>query len=270
MKGQRVEARVLKQHGATTDLLIRAGDAVVQATYSELAPCEFPIWTPTPVQVEVPFDGVKRHVAGLSSESFPHKLADGGLPNTVKFPVYSHQAASTLEAYEHLGRGAHGASRPGSAMSREPLVALGVSASGYTADDLRIEFHCVLPFWPDDTAVLVTLNWYDGEPNEGTPNPEWYLRGTEGMPFEQGLRSIQELSLLPAHLTNQRYNLTVSPWKLGETLLNDPGHEVNHKIWQREWRFSSLDAFNGALARVCDGLLGQVTTEEQSLAGQRA
>lgn len=270
MKSKRLESRVLKQNGNSTNLLIRAGDTVVQANYSELAPCEFPVWTGRPVQVEVPSSGVKHHVAGLSSEDFLKKHADGGLPNTIKFPVYSYQTVSTTEMFENLSSSAQSAGHSGNAMLREPIAALGVSASGYSADGLRTEIHGVLPVWHDGTAVLVTLHWYEGEPSEGTPNPEWYLRGTEGMPLEQGLQSVRDVALLPAHLSDQRFVLSLSPWKLGEVFVGDSGSETHHKIWQREWRFTSLDEFRSALGRVCDGMLGQFTHGRQSLVGQRA
>ncbi len=269
MKNKRVEAKVLKQHGNSTNVLIRAGETVVQATYSELAPCQFPIWTGRPVQVEVPTSGVKRHVAGLSSEDFIQKHADGGLPNTIKFPVYSYQAPSTMEMFENLSTSSDRGSQPGTAILREPIAALGVSAAGYSSDGLRTEIHGVLPVWHDGTAVLVTLHWYDGEPCEGTPNPEWYLRGTEGMPLEQGLQSLRNFVLLPAHLSDQRFILSLSPWKLGEAFIGDSGHEVSHMIWQHEWRFSTIDEFRSALSRVCDGMLGQHSAGRQSLVGQR-
>ncbi|MCC6962927.1 MAG: hypothetical protein IT585_06720 [candidate division Zixibacteria bacterium] len=270
MKSKRVEAMVLERRDNSTSLLIRASDAVVQATYSELAPCQFPVWTGTPVQVELPFGGVKRHVAGLTSEDSPRKNADGGLPDIIRFPVYSSQIAATPEAFENLPRSARSRGNTADVISREPLVAIGISASGQTADGSHVETHGVLPIWLDDTAVLVTLNWYEGEPNEGTPNSEWYLRGTEGMPLEEGIRTIRSFALWSSQLSDKRYALTMSPWKLGEALLGNPGHEIKHKIWQREWSFASFDDFRVALGRFCDGLLGLTTTEHQSLAGQRA
>lgn len=270
MNHTHVEAKILKQQGNSTDLLIRAGDSVVQVTYAELAPCEFPVWARSPVNVEVPPNGVKHHVAGVSSESFVRKHADGLLPNTIKFPVYARQTSSTLEAFNRLPELSPRSNSSSVALSREPLIAVGITARGSMLDGKQVETHAVLPIWHDGTAVMVTLNWYDGEPSEGTPNPEWYLRGTEGMPLAAGLRTLQEYSLLPASLSDCRYSLHMSPCKIGETVLDGPGQPTTHKIWQRAWQFTDVVDFQVALGRVCDQLLGLNDVQSRSLAGQQA
>ena len=270
MNCNHVEAKVLRHHGNSTNLLIRAGDLVVQANYSEVAPCAFPVWTGAPVHVEIPLHGVRHHVAGVASEAAARENAAGTLPNTVKFPVYSYQVSSTVEAFESLPDPSVRSTDPPDRVPREPLVAVGVSGSGILDARKRVETHWVLPAWTDGTAVLVTLNWYDGELAEGIPNPEWHLRASNGMPLDMGLRSLQKFAQLSGQLTDRHYCLHFSPWKLGASILDSAGQETPHRIWQRAWRFGEFEEFENALGRVCDVLCGLNKAAQPSMAEQQA
>lgn len=266
MKSKHVEARFLKHHGNTTNILIKVGDSVVQASYSEVAPCAFPVWTSMPVQVEIPPSGFRSNIVGVTSEGVAQSNVDGGLPNIIKFPVYERQSNSTVEDFENLPD----SSTRGNNISREPLAAIAISASGIMDGRKRVETHSVLPVWIDGTSVVVTLNWYDGEPSEGSPNPEWHLRATQGMPPEEGMRRLMESGPFSANVSECIYRINVSPWKLGASILEALGEETHHKVWQREWQFTEFDDFQLALGHLRDALTGLSRSEKPSMAEQRA
>jgi len=269
MKTKHVEAKILKHDGEATNLLIRVGDCVVQAKYSELDRCEFPVWTDAPIYVQIPPQGVKHHVAGLSSDEAARKTADGGLADIIKFPIFAQQSSSTVEAFDDLP---HSSLRGGAnnVLAREPLAAIGVSASALMADNRRVETHCVMPIWTDGTAVLVTLNWCEGEAAEGTPNPEWYLNASQGMPLEMAIRRLQESELCPANAESCRYRINVSPWRLGAAILENSGQELGHKIWQRVWQYSEYEEFQIAIGQLRNALLDAGIPESSPMAQQRA
>lgn len=245
-----VEAKVRCSGPESTNLLMRARGVAVQAEFAELTACEFPIWTSGPVLVEIPPDGTKRFVVGAFSGAVTQKAASGDFPNAVRFPVYRKQALVDVQAYDELPMTAGT-----QLLAKVPVAAMATVVSGVVHGKL-VQSHCVLPFWNDGSAVLVTLDWTEGEPAEGTPNPEWYMRASSGVPARLGLRQLHEASRLPLGATHCRYQVHFTPWVLGAALLEDKGHETMHRVWQREWAFERAADFAGALDQIKRGLVG--------------
>lgn len=265
MNNKSVEARISKREGGVIDLLIRVGDSVVKATYSELAACAFPVWTSTPIHVEIPLDGQRSSIsAGMGLDEDVLKDIDGGFPNIIKFPVYHQQANSTIEEFESLSDISPKQTGTGSIISREPLVTVGISALGLMAGTKHVETHSVLPIWADGMSVIVTMNWCENEHAEGSPNPEWHLHSSKGMPLEEGMRRLMNTNLLSENVTNCVYRINISPWKLGANILGNAGKETQHQIWQREWKFTNNNEFQIALGRLHDSILCRMG--EQSIA----
>lgn len=268
MNNEYFRTKVLKYHGKGTGLrLLRVGDIVVEVDCSEVAPCTFPVWASSPILVEIPPSGVKNYKTGLSSEDSIQKDRERALPLAIKFPVYTHQTDSTLSAFENIPESADSGNN--GIDLREPVLAVAITTSGLAEGNKRVERHCVLPVWNDGTTVPMTLDWYEGEPAEGTPNPEWHLSAPKGMPLTLGLQSLQKSAQLPAGVDGSGYRLFISPWKIGATVLDNAGQETSHKIWQREWSFTDFAEFQRALGRICDVLLGY-NIELPSVAEQRA
>lgn len=243
------EAKVRRSSENSTSLLIKVRDMVIQTEFTDLASCEFPIWSSAPVPVEIPPDGSKSYVVGPFSGSVTEKAKDGGFPNVIKFPVYKEQGIATANAYESLS-GSNG----NPILAKMPLAALATVVSG-VVDGKLVQTHCVLPLWNDGSAVLVRLDWFEGEASEGTPNPEWHMTASTGLPAARGLAELEKASRLPSNATCCRYLIHLSPWLLVATLLEDKGQEIQDQIWQREWSFDGFAEFSEALGRITGGLL---------------
>jgi len=254
------EARVRKSSASSTSLLIRSGDIVVETEFAELAPCEFPVWTSSPVYVEIPPDGTKSFIVGPFSGSVSQGTTDGGYPHTIKFPVYGEQAIASFRSYQALSN--DGA---GQILAKVPIVALATAVSG-VVDGKLIQTHRVLPIWNDGSSVLVTLDYFEGESAEGTPNPEWHMHASTGRPAALGLQDLAQASHLPANAAYCRYQLHATPWLLGAQFLNDQGTLTLNRIWQREWAFDSDEKFSNALNRITTGLLRPASSNREDAA----
>jgi len=250
MTTNRVEAKVKKSNGSITALLIKTGEIVIQTEFVELAPCEFPIWASAPVQVEIPPNGVKSFCVGPFSGAVAQKRADGDFPQVIKFPVYREQGTASEADYRSLvSKG------PEQALTKMPIIAVATSVSG-VVDGKLVQTHCVLPIWNDGAVVLVVLDWFEGEPAEGSPNPEWHLRASTGCPMEVGLHDLAQASCVPTNAQHCRYEIHLTPWLLGAQLLKDKGTEIANQIWQRQWAFDGKEEFSNALCCLINGLSG--------------
>jgi len=249
MNSNPVDVKVTRGSAGSIGLLIKVGGLVIQTEYGELAACEFPVRSSSPIQVEIPPDGTKSFIGGPFSGALPQQRMDGDYPSAIKFPVYKGQELASLQSYEH--RPADG---NGSALAKIPIVALAAGVRG-AVDGRGFQTHGVLPIWSDGSAVLVRLDWYEGEPSEGTPNPEWHMSASSGMPAVLGLEQLEQASTLPQAAEPCLFHLNLTPWRLGAELLGDPGIEIPHRVWQREWQFHTAEEFSAALSRVTGGLL---------------
>jgi len=255
-----VAAKVRSSDSQSTTLLIRTHGLAIEAEFADLVPCEFPIWTSASVPVEIPAGGTKSYIVGPFSGSVTQKTATGEFPNIIKFPVYRAQRAVALTAYEELGEPVSS-----QVLAKVPVAALATAISGVVRGRL-VQTHSVLPLWHDGSSVLVRLDWYEGEPAEGTPNPEWHMSASTGLPARLGFERLREASRLPAEAEHCRYQVHVSPWALGASLLEDKGQEVPHPIWQREWSYDRFEEFEKALGGITHGLAGSGASRGESAA----
>jgi hypothetical protein len=231
-------------------VLIKSHGTAIQAEFAELMPCEFPVWASAPVAVEIPIDGIKSYSVRPFSGRIRQKTTSGDYPSPIKFPVLRNQQTVPIALYDEVeSRDAVGL------LVKTPVAALATTASGVDNGRL-VQVHCVLPFWNDGSTVLVRLDWCDGEAEEGTPNPEWHLTASSGLPARLGLELLRDSSRVSPLATHCRYEIHLSPWMLGANLLRDQGQEIAHRIWQREWAYDRFGDFTGALARITRGLLG--------------
>lgn len=251
MNANAVEVKVRKSGGNATGLLIKSGEVVIQTEFAELASCDFPVWTSAPIPVEIPPNGTRDFVAAPGTGGGLTRAPDAEYPHVIKFPIYRGQDLASPQAYRQAP--ADGAKET---VAKVPIVALATALTGRVEGRL-IETHCVLPIWSDGAAVLVTLDWCEGEPAEGAPNPEWHMRASAGLPAVMGLEQLMEASRLPSNAEELQCSVRLAPWLLGAQLLGEPGRETSHPIWQHEWRFATRAQLLGALARISSGLRGQ-------------
>lgn len=250
MNSRQFEAKVEKSSAGSTALLIRTGDVVIQTEFAELMPCEFPIWASAPVHVEIPPNGAKSFIVGPFSGTVTKKATDGDFPQTIKFPIYGEQGIANTKDFQSLA-----SKGPDQALTKMPIIALATSVSG-VVDGKLVQTHCVLPIWNDGSSVLVILDWFEGEPTDGSPNPEWHMRASTGCPAGMGLQDLAQASRLPSNAQHCRYELHLTPWLLAAQLLKDKGTEVQSRIWQREWAFDRSEEFSDALSCLIGGLTG--------------
>lgn len=250
-----VEAKVRKSSEKSTGLLIKAAGLFVHAEYAELASCDFPVHASTPIPVEVPPSGAKSFVVGPFSGATPRRSPEGDYPHTIQFPVYRGVEIASREDFERQPSEA-----AGHALTKIPIMAIATGVYG-VVDDKAIQTHCVLPIWNDGSAVLVRLDWAEGEASEGTPNPEWHLSASTGLPAALGLEHLGRFSRLPVNARLCRYDVHLTPWLLGAKLLEDKGTATPHPIWAREWCFEVFPEFSAALKRITDGLLGAAQSD---------
>jgi hypothetical protein len=253
MKRSPVEARVHSSGTKSTNVLIRARELVIRTEFTEVSSCEFPLWTSSPVPVEIPHDGSKSFVVRPFSGSVSQKDVSGDFPNIIKFPLYQQQELASLNDFDELP-----SSMGNTILSKVPFAAVSTVVSG-VVDGKLVQSHSVLPLWNDGSAVLVNLDWYDGEPAEGTPDPEWHMCASSGLPVDLGMERLMLASRLPSNATHCRFLIHMTPWLLGARLLQDGGQEAEHRIWKREWHFDDQTQFSGALERIVEGILGRDT-----------
>jgi hypothetical protein len=245
-----VQAKIRSSSPDSTRVLIRAHHTAIQTEFGQLVPCEFPIWSSAPVRVEIPPSGTKSFVVGPFSGSITQKPESGDFPTIIKFPVYREQQIVPAMAYDELDSLSADA-----LLVKMPVAALATTVSG--VDDGRlVQVHCVLPFWNDGSSVLVRLDWFEGEPGEGMPNPEWHMTASNGVPARLGLAELRDASRLSPLATHCRHQINLTPWVLGAHLLSDKGQETPHPVWQREWAFDRPADFSAALEIITRGLLG--------------
>ncbi len=253
------QAKVSKSGGRSTCVFIRSGDVVIHTELVELVACEFPVHASSPVHVEIPANRVKSFVVGPFRSKL-REAADVGYPDTIKFPVYEGQDIASQQIYQMLPGG-----KSDDVLAMTPIVALATSVRG-VVDGKIVQSHSVLPIWNDGSAVLVRLDWCEGEPSEGTPNPEWHMSASSGLPAALALEQLARDSLLPSNASSCRYQLHLTPWLLGAELLEDKGKHTAHRVWQREWQFRDMRELSGALNRISSGLVGPEPTRSTDAA----
>lgn len=247
MSTKQIEAKINQVgNNNKTSMLIRAGDVVLQTEFSELAPCEFSVWNSSPVHVEMPPQGSKDFVAGQFFR-LANKAAHEEYSNPIKFPVYSVQETATAQSFDRLNETVDSSKN---SLNKIPLVAISSTVSHQIDEIKRVQNHCTLPIWNDGSAILVRLDWYEGESGEGACTPEWHMSASAGMPLELGLLQFCEASLRQAVAKNAQYILNFSPCLLGEKILGSKGTPILHKIWQRQWTFARREDFVEALKRI--------------------
>lgn len=249
------EVKVNKGRGRCTGVLIRHGDAVIQTEFSEVVPCDFPIHARSPVHVEIPPNGTKSSSPGLFG-SPERNATDGDYPHTLQFPVYQGQETVTLRSYD-----AFATDGAGQALTKVPVVAIATSVL-FIENGKVAQIHSVLPIWNDGSSVLIKLVLSEGEASEGTPNPEWHMSASGGLPLSMGLDQLERVSRPPAGAQACRFELHVTPWLLAARLLHNEGKPTSDRVWQRGWRFEAAGDFSAALSRITGSMRGAAVPKD--------
>jgi len=241
-------------NGGSTELLLEVGDIAVRMDFGETVPCEFPIQTGAPVLVEIPPGGFKSFLVGAFSGCDTSRAASTEYAHLIRMPVYR----KMTRVDDRKSRPPTDA--PEGSLAKTPVVAIAASVMEQVGGKLT-QTHSVLPIWSDGTALLATLDWFEGDAEEGTPNGEWHLRASSGLPVEAGFARLEDMVRMAANAQNAHFVLHMSPWLLGAELLADEGEPVSQALWQRRWRYRVHADFASALTRIRRGLLAGVRAD---------
>lgn len=244
-----VEARVRQRTNDHVEFVMRAADVAVHATFGDLVACAFATGARPMIHVELP----SRTSPGLSlvrvSGSSSRPVSDRCCPDTVSSAVNRDQRIVDARFYQQASRRA-----AREVLTRVPVIALAATITE-DVDDGQAQTHCVLPIWSDDSAVLLRLDWFGAPSPEPDLLPEWCVSASSGLPVVAALRQFAELWPTNVHARPSSYQLCFTPWVLGARLFEDDGAELPHRVWQREWRFETLEDFTRAIRCVVKGLL---------------
>ena len=114
-----------------------------------------------------------------------------------------------------------------------PCIALAVNTTGSYCDIREGQRVAVLLIWNDNTARILTLDWFEG-PLEDCISPEWYISSSEWLPLERAFEKLENICTCPSSLQNPIYSLFINPPCLGCEFKGDK-NEIIGKCWQFEW-----------------------------------
>lgn len=232
-------------------------DVEVEAGFSELVRCDFPLSGWGPIPVEIP-QGGSRSWYGACARGEPQEDARRSGPGAVHVPRY--RDARVLKGRRSLGieRKAY----PGEVerlVAATPIFALATRSHHIEADHSRFVAASVLLVWSSRIAVVVSLDGTEGVASEGAPSPEWHVRASQGLPIERALEELASRSQVFPLDARTPHSLHVMPVEVGAAILGRDGNPmgpsgVNGPAWGGEWRFDRFEDLNAALKRFQPGL----------------
>jgi len=266
-----IRTKVMPHENAHTRILLGLGEKVVEASFAKSCPLIFPILTNTAIPVSIPENGSRAHVVfppmGGIAASEPDSL---DLP--LKFPLYlseSEKEVQALDAAEPItsknNKRASNINQPG---NDSPVIAIATKISG-ALDGRLVQAVRVLPVWADGTCVMISLDWTEGCADEGTPNPEWFIKTSKGFQLLHGMKRLARGWPRIFLLDDLRYSILMAPHTLGKLLVSKDGMERQDDVWKYEWQTSSHEQFNQSMARLMRNILGEIDLGEEDSELQR-
>ena len=260
-----IQTKVMPDENAQTRILLGLGKKVVEATFAKSRPLIFPIFGSAAIPVSIPENGSRAHVAfptmGGIAASDPESL---DLP--LKFPLYLSVSEKDAQALDTAGnivskntKKASNTTQPG---NDSPLIAIATRISG-TLDGRLVQAVRVLPVWADGTCVMISLDWTEGCGDEGTPNPEWFIKTSKGFQLLHGMKRLARGWPRIFLLENLRYSILMAPHTLGRLLISEEGMEHQDDVWKYEWQTSSHEQFNQSMTRLMQNILGEMDPCEE-------
>jgi hypothetical protein len=246
-----VLAKQFEKEPGKISTLIKLGNVVIKADWSETVPGEFPIteWRSFPLQI--PSNGFKKYVLG----SLPGGVRTGNVEEdleTIHLPVYVGEDICDARIFEEAPDGLGG-----SHLTKVPVATIATKACDQcSSSGVQTQSLTVLPIWSDGTSIALELDWYEGDPMEGNINPEWYIQASPRLSVKEGLQKLKE-NLKPSSIADKNYCscMHVNPVSLGTHVLGE-GHVRScsspGNIWPQLWRFDSREKMLSAIERLSE------------------
>ena len=254
-----IQTKAMPDEKAQTRILLGIGKKVVEATFAKSCPLTFPILSPTAIPVSIPENGSRAHVVFPSMGGIAASDPDS-LDLPLKFPLYSSVSEKDAQSLDDAGKTASKNSKRASNIvhpgNDSPIIAIATKISG-TLDGRLVQAVRVLPVWADGTCVLISLDWTEGCADEGTPNPEWFIKTSKGFQMPQGIKLLARGWPRIFLLEDLRYSILMAPHTLGKLLVSEEGSERQDDVWTYEWQTSSHEQFNQTMTRLMQNILGE-------------
>jgi len=243
MKNITIETKMQNGANGLSSMLIRIGSNAVKTEFADLIQCNFPINVYQPIPLEIPADNRKSVMLG----SFGRVNKDssfGEFKNLIKLPRYSSQYAISVADFDRAVPVPDDKDNPYVTM---PVCALATKICSVGQNERHDKVINVLLVWQDGTSVILSLDYFDGEDSEGTPNAEWHIKASQGQPFKNALRDYYEASLLGPGNRERTFHMYMTPAALGDAIFGEQGRQIDDPCWQREWIFEDSEKYSRSL-----------------------
>ncbi len=238
MKDIAIETKMQSSVNGLRSMLIRIGNNAVKTEFADLILCNFPINVYQPIPLEIPANNRKSVMLGsfgrVKDSSF------GEFKNLIKLPRYSSQHEISVDDFNRAVPVPDDKDNPYVTM---PVCALATKICSVGQNERHDKVMNVLLVWQDGTSVILSLDYFDGEDSEGTPNAEWHIKASQGQPFEKALRNYYDASLPGPGDREKTFHIYMTPAALGDAILGEQGRQIDDPGWQREWIFESRESY---------------------------
>lgn len=231
-----------------TVTMIKLGGIVIKTEMCATTPCELPIDEWRSIPLEIPSDGIKKHLLGRFPGGIEYNSGSAD-PEVINLPVYTGEEVADAEIFERFSNNPESID----SNAKIPVMTITTKACGRYSDGRKIQSVNVLPIWSDDTSIVLELDWSEGNPAEDAINPEWYLRASPRLSIIDGLQKLRECSRIHPLAEECSYHIYVNPCCLGKRVLGE-GQEYPSKIWQREWKFDRREEMIEALSKLLEAI----------------
>lgn len=235
-----------------TVVFFKRRDTVIKGHFSEVVRGEFPLTHYEAVPLQLPPGGSTSNMMQRFLRH-PSVTEDGGFVDIIHLPLYSAESLSDTRALEDSSKSRR-PTRSGetAVIAKTPLLVIATRGCTSMDDGRYSQVVNVLPIWSDGTAVLLELDWCEGNPCEDCINPEWHLRASTGLLLDQGLAQFVDCSKMFPGWEKCRFHMYVIPSLLGGQILPDRREQGPSPLWPHQWTFATCDELRSAVHRFAD------------------
>lgn len=195
---------------------------------------EFPVDDYHPIFLEIPKNGNKIDISGRSNNSFNSEL-DKSIwfrKRIIPLPIYEiNDDIVDIDSLELLAQSWSHSLVP----EDIPFITLSVKIKGSYCDEREGQYVLVLLVWPDNTARILELDWYEG-PVEDCITPEWSIKSSYWLSLKEAIVKLKNICVKPTGLHGSRFSIFVNPLCLGSILAGDK-YEARWPSWKYEWGY---------------------------------
>ena len=209
---------------------------------------EFPVNSYHPIFLETPKSFEKFDLSGRKnfSQAFIKDNLGWSSRRIVTLPQYENDERTKSECLRSIIQYWESALIP----EEIPCIAFGVNVSGYNSDGREGQYVAVLLLWPNKTARILELDWFEG-PLDDCITPEWYLQVSEIMNLNKATIKMKKLFKIPPNWENLLFSLYTVPSCLGSSLPTKQ-KESPFVGWQYEWSYYDHQIWMKALMSILE------------------